>query len=249
MIPKIIWQTYRTRSLPTTAAAASESWRRLNPDWKYSFWDDDEIAAFMDQEFPGDLSELFHALPIGVMRADVWRYAVLQRRGGVYADIDTLCSVPIASWGTSGARLMVSLENKIHFCQWTIAAESGHPVFDLVLRLIVERARPGIDLSSEHFVHEHTGPGIWTRAMRQILNLENLPVAEIYQKHRNAAALAGIRILPMGTFERGLVRHAFGSIAFRGEGYASWTEERDSLNLRHKGRMESAHIPPVSARL
>ena len=50
-------------------------------------------------------------------------------------------------------------EHDNHFCQWVIAGEAGHPVFRRTVELIVERAKKGIDMKSDHFVHAHTGPG------------------------------------------------------------------------------------------
>lgn len=35
---------------------------------------------------------------LAIQRADLFRYVVLYDAGGVYADIDVSCSVPIDSW-------------------------------------------------------------------------------------------------------------------------------------------------------
>jgi hypothetical protein len=122
------------------------------------------------------------------MRADFWRYAILYAEGGVYADVDTRCLRGMAHWfedlsnlpgsipeamvgrwpsmrpaynelGWEGCKAVIGLENGVHFCQWTIATVPAHPVLRRVLEMIVERARLGIHLDHEHFVHEHTGPG------------------------------------------------------------------------------------------
>ena len=61
------------------------------------------------------------------------------------------------SWG--GCRLLVGLENELHFCQWVISGVAGHPVLHRVLQLIVERAVRGLDRASTEMVHNHTGPG------------------------------------------------------------------------------------------
>ncbi len=34
---------------------------------------------------------MFRAYPLGVMRADFWRYAILFAHGGLYADMDCRC--------------------------------------------------------------------------------------------------------------------------------------------------------------
>ena len=65
-----------------------------------------------------------------------------------------------------------SPEHDRHFCQWVIASVADHPVLRRVVQLIVERAKRGIDQSTEEFVHIHTGPGAcgWGRALEQQSN-------------------------------------------------------------------------------
>jgi inositol phosphorylceramide mannosyltransferase catalytic subunit len=231
MIPKIIWQTYRARDLPPKAATACESWRQINPGWECLLYDDTDIEKFMHQEFNGELSRLFRLLPLGVMKADVWRYAVLFKYGGIYTDIDTTCLVPVERWELVGRALSVGLENKLHFCQWTIVATPGHPVLAEVLHLIEKRFQSGIDTTYEHFVHKHSGPGIWTDAIRKVLGLSDLTAKEIYDNHREAAAASGIQLLPQSSFHGSLVSHAFGSNHYH-DGYARWTVERERFLSR-----------------
>lgn len=60
--------------------------------------DDTEAADFIHTSFGRDVHGVYSSLPLGVMRADFWRYAALYRYGGIYADIDTRCLVPIEQW-------------------------------------------------------------------------------------------------------------------------------------------------------
>jgi hypothetical protein len=67
--------------------------------------------------------------------------------------------------------VIIGLENDVHFCQWTFASTPGHPFLARVLELINERARvpdfPRTDLPD--FVHFHTGPGVFTDAIIDVL--------------------------------------------------------------------------------
>jgi mannosyltransferase OCH1-like enzyme len=233
LIPKIIWQTYRTDDLPRKALKAQKSWKKQNPKWEYQFCDDSEIGAFMDREYGGELAQLFHSLPLGVMKADLWRYAVLYKYGGVYTDIDTTCLVPLASWQMRWETLRVALENRMHFCQWTIAAAPGHPVLRAVLQLILERKRRGMNSSYPHFVHQYTGPGVWTDGIRTALGVSSsLSAAEIYQAHRHRAEKKGVLLLPPLSFEGWFVHHAFASTEYSTRQYVSWRTERKKLAPR-----------------
>ncbi|KQI71378.1 hypothetical protein AN191_13305 [Loktanella sp. 5RATIMAR09] len=89
MIPKIIHQTWRDHNLPVPKAWP-ESWKRLNPDWEYRLWTDDDLLAFVQRNYP-ELETLYLSYPKPVQRADMARYLILHHHGGVYADIDTEC--------------------------------------------------------------------------------------------------------------------------------------------------------------
>lgn len=41
----------------------------------------------------------------------------------------------------------------------TLVSVAKHPLFGAVIQAIVQAAKNGIDISNEHFVHAHTGPG------------------------------------------------------------------------------------------
>ena len=66
----------------------------LNPGWEQKLWDDAECAAFVAAEFP-EYTAAYAALPHNVERADFFRYMVVLRLGGVYADIDVECRHPL----------------------------------------------------------------------------------------------------------------------------------------------------------
>ena len=101
----------------------------------------------------------------------MFRYAILYVYGGVYADADAECLRPLSSWVDKKCDLIVGLENDIHFCQWTIAAAPRHPFLKELLREIVATVKEGgsVDVSKPHFVHDYTGPGIFTRSLKASL--------------------------------------------------------------------------------
>jgi mannosyltransferase OCH1-like enzyme len=98
MIPKVIYQTFKTTSLPPGMGNAQETWERFNPQHDYVFSDDAACLDFLLREFDVDVAAAFRKLGNGAFRADLWRYAQLFVAGGVYADIDMVCLAPLASW-------------------------------------------------------------------------------------------------------------------------------------------------------
>lgn len=87
MIPKIIHQTWKTKDVPKKWLPFINKVRRLNPDWEYRLWSDEDNTLFVKEEFP-DFYPIFQGFSRGIMRADVIRYLIMYKIGGVYLDLD-----------------------------------------------------------------------------------------------------------------------------------------------------------------
>lgn len=72
--------------------------RQLNPDYELITYDDDMSQRFIVKYYPEWL-QLYDSLDVPVMRADMWRYLILHKYGGVYLDGDVDCKKPIDQWG------------------------------------------------------------------------------------------------------------------------------------------------------
>jgi len=180
-IPKILWQTYKTKTLPPQAEDARSSWVCKNPEFEFQLYDDSDIENFIRNNFDPSYLEFYHQLPLGVMKADLWRYLIILKEGGYYTDIDTQCYRSILKWPIKirpedfpNGVLLVSIEpaDLPFFCQWTFAATKNHPALAHVCSYIVENFKKnGINTSNPHFVHGTTGPSIWTQALLDYLGL------------------------------------------------------------------------------
>lgn len=244
-IPKIIWQTYKSKKVPPPAEACIRSWRQLNPNWHCEFVDDAGVAAFIRDNFSAETFEAFSALPVAVMKADFWRCAVLLKHGGVYADIDAICRVPIDEWPLEGKGMMVCTADRVHLGQWTVPAAAGHPVLQHAVDLMEERIRTGVDTSYEHFVHYYTGLMAFTDAVRTYLGADedhvpldrwNFPDTD--RREMNGDRLYHSRhlwrdrdiiIVPQKVFDGQLVDHISGSSHWYNQpdfSYESWQIER-----------------------
>ena len=56
VIPKIIHQTWKSSLLPPKYQVCQESWKRLNPDMKYQFYDDNACEALVRTHYPQHLA-------------------------------------------------------------------------------------------------------------------------------------------------------------------------------------------------
>jgi GT2 family glycosyltransferase len=94
MIPKIIHQTWKNEVIPAAFAEWSRGWREKNADWQWVLWTDRMLLDLCAEHYP-ELLPVFASYDQGIMRADVGRYLVLHRFGGIYADLDTECIGPL----------------------------------------------------------------------------------------------------------------------------------------------------------
>ena len=186
--------------------------------------------------------KFFKELPIGVMKADLWRYLILKTHGGVYSDIDSECLKPITEWEKeqkfeSKNILLIGLENDEHFCQWTIYSTKEHPVMKYVCEYILNNyEKKGIDTKNKDFVHKTTGPGIWTEAIRAYLESNNLingiaKAQEIFKEYKKKPGVFhdyGIYLLSKDYYEKIYSKNLYGSQNF-GDGYVKWIDEAKSI--------------------
>src|SRR5690242_16142397 len=86
-IPRIIHQTGVPRArLREELAANIELIKEQNPGWEHRYYDDEDVASFVLQEYGRDMLSLMKRIkapPYGAVRADLFRYLLMYKRGGV----------------------------------------------------------------------------------------------------------------------------------------------------------------------
>jgi hypothetical protein len=109
-LPKMVHFTVKDKNkLRPHQVLSMASWAHYNPGYRLMLFDDDDIRSFMNTYY-ADLLPTFDALGSPVERADMWRYLVLCKLGGVYADSDVMAARPISQWAQD-AGLLVGIEN------------------------------------------------------------------------------------------------------------------------------------------
>jgi hypothetical protein len=169
MIPLIIHQIWHSPEYDR-GDGTPQSWKSINPDWKYRLWMDQELEEFFAKDYP-DLLELYLSFPTNVQRADLARYVLLHRFGGVYADMDTDCLAPLEPLIEKDC-IVLCEEPKIHaesalvfgfdrlIFNGTMASPAGHPFWMHVVRMI-KRSRYSMGKN----VLISTGPVLLTAAV------------------------------------------------------------------------------------
>ena len=127
-IPKIIWQTMKTNRVPVFMKEYADTWMTQNPEYEYRFHDDNDILDFLKNDFP-DYVEGYKKIKYGASKADLWRYLIIYKFGGVYADMDCRCVNPLRQWVDPGAAFVTQLGINKDICQWLIISVPENPIF------------------------------------------------------------------------------------------------------------------------
>lgn len=133
-IPRIIHQVWNDHRVPTEFDAFRASWIRENVGWDYQLWTFDDGAQLIARHYPR-LMGAFCSLPKVVQKADLLRYVILHRYGGVYADMDAECVRPFDHL-IDGADFVAGFEQKDYpsVCNAILCSLPGHPALAAILR-------------------------------------------------------------------------------------------------------------------
>lgn len=96
MIPRILHQSYRNQKcvdMCPTLKYCQNAAINLHKNFEYRFYDDDGMFYYIKNNFPS-FNERFVSLPKKIIKVDVFRYFLMYKEGGVYADIDYLFLKP-----------------------------------------------------------------------------------------------------------------------------------------------------------
>jgi len=127
-IPRVIYQCYKDKNVPPVV---KERWLKLNPDFDYKFYDDNDCYQFILEYYGKDYANFFKNIKDGPIRSDFWRICILYQFGGIYADVDIEPLIPIDEIVNSDTTLYTcvtakNLDNNLnpHF----IAVEPKNPL-------------------------------------------------------------------------------------------------------------------------
>ena len=194
LIPRVIHQTFMSKNLPVELKVNVENIQRLNPGWSHIIYDDAGIKEFIRENYGLDILNHFERInpKYGAARADLFRYLLMYKCGGVYLDIKSTCTRPLdeilkpddkyilSQWrntpGEPYAGFGISKEVAHipggEYQQWHIITVLGHPFLKAVIEKVlgnIERYRPWVHGSGRRAVLQLTGPIPYTLAIHPLL--------------------------------------------------------------------------------
>jgi mannosyltransferase OCH1-like enzyme len=192
-IPRIIHQTFYDRKLPPELQASTEALRQRNPGWEYRFYDDADIVDFIRTAYGERMLACYQRIDkrYGATRADLFRYLLMYKVGGVYLDIKSSATLPLDSVLRPDDRYLLSNWSESEdpsatwgrhydldsipggeFQQWFIACVPGHPYLKAVLDTVIANLSlydPSLHGVGKNGALRTAGPIPYTLAIHRVL--------------------------------------------------------------------------------
>ena len=197
-IPPQIWQIFFGYTPLNEFAPALQTWISKNQDYKYTLMRNQGADDFARKYYAHrpDVLAPFLQLKTDVLRSDLLRYMILESEGGIYSDLDTVVDKSVRDWIPQEMRSKVHavvgveydqldgepyyhMNERIQFCQWTMAASRGHPIMRNAVKKVVAAlhetaGRKNTSIAnfkpSDMEVLQVSGPIIWTHANMEVMS-------------------------------------------------------------------------------
>lgn len=193
-IPKIIHQSFPKKMLTKELKENISKIKKLNPNWEYRFYDDEDIVSFISKNYEPHILEYYNKInpKYGAARADLFRYLLIYKLGGVWLDIKSSINKPLdevikkddvfllsqwqnkmtepfKGWGLH--RLLLHVPGG-EFQQWHIISAKENPL----IKAAIEKVLRNIHIYSastfgvgSNGIFITTGPTVYTLAIEPLL--------------------------------------------------------------------------------
>ena len=177
-IPKIIHQTYKNHDLPETYKMCQTEIKRLHPDFEYRFYTDEYMDRLMKTDFP-EYYEKFNELPRMIMKIDMFRYFLMYKYGGLYADMDYIMFKP---FDLLSEKVVIPCnredKNGIPIClgNCIFASVPNHPFWKSLMDTLFTIDRRKLPFHTLNDILESTGPSFVFAFYNKHLNKNDINV-------------------------------------------------------------------------
>lgn len=176
MIPNNIIQNYESSidDLPIQALGNIIEWKNLNPNWNHLYFDKDQRAEFVKNNFGDSWFKIYQNLPLNIMKANVFKYMSLYILGGLYSDLDRFPNKSIESWLDLNKSFVLcgdSSEPDFIFSIQILTAEPKHFILESVLNVVENNIKNIKEKNIDRFsVLQLTGEVAFTKGIKKAID-------------------------------------------------------------------------------
>jgi len=156
-VPAVIYQTSETKRVTNTVKSIINENLQNNSEFDHYFYDDDDCLQFIEDNFDKDVIYAYKQLIPGAYKADLWRYCILYKNGGVYMDIKFKIMSPLVKYLQRHPLTFVADVTNNYIYNAILIAPPNCNVFKLAIDQIVMNVR-----NKYYGINElvPTGPGL-----------------------------------------------------------------------------------------
>lgn len=227
IIPKNIFQTHKSLEYLKTQPKilnAMKSWTQFANGFKYSFYDNNMCDTFMKNNFGTKINKAYFSLPLGVMKADLWRYCIIYKYGGIYADADTICKIHPNIFINESYLTVAPEPGHNYFCQWAFSAPPGSPILRSIIELSVDRILT-LNKGDNINIHYLTGPAVFTDGIKKYLDANKLTTFDDVSKYQKYPSKV------LAVFNRNNFHNLFITHLFAGSNRDGWKNKSQNLKM------------------
>lgn len=190
-IPFKIHQTYKSFNMDVQYYQSCMANRYMNLEYEYFFYDDKMVYDYIAKNYPEYLY-LYNTIIPGAYKADLFRYLVLYKEGGVYLDCKSSTIIPLRMFIPRDVGFISFLDRTPGTIQISfIASVAGHPL----LKKCIDNAFYNIEnkLYGESSL-DITGPRLCGRSLNQLLNKTQKKIDVGYYKDIDVLIIGTMKI-------------------------------------------------------
>lgn len=117
VIPLHIYQVWHNfKEMPSSVKESIDTLKEQNPEFEHHLYDETMCRTYLKNHFPKRVVDAFDKVVPYALKADIWRYCILYKKGGIYLDSKY--------YGMNGFKLL-QLTDKEYFCRDVKFAHSG----------------------------------------------------------------------------------------------------------------------------
>ena len=87
IIPLNIYVTWNTKNLSVNMARNYEDLKQKNQEFTFHLYDNNDMENFIRENYDISVLNAYNKLKPGAYKADLWRYCIMYKYGGIYIDI------------------------------------------------------------------------------------------------------------------------------------------------------------------
>ena len=167
LIPKTFHYIWLGSPLPKEIARRRETWAKIHPGWTMKLWTEENIVT--------DYADLAAKCGSYAQRADLYRYEILHREGGIYIDVDFECLRNVEEM-LNGLPAFAVIEHqgrpKPQVSAGFIGTIPKHPAYAILLREVPHALEPGKFTS--------IGPDLFTKIVVGRKDVRIFPKPTVY---------------------------------------------------------------------